>query len=434
MADNKLYEILGVSRNASDTEIKKSYRKLAKELHPDKNPDAGDKFKEVSYAYEVLSNPEKRAMYDRVGLQGLREGGQGGDMPDIFEHLFGGGGGGMGGMGGFFGMPFGGMGGMGGMGMGGGMGGRGGGRRRPAKGEDTLHPLKVSLEDLFNGKTSKLQMRKNVICKKCSGQGGKSGAVVSCKTCSGRGVKVSIRQLGPGMVQQMQSVCPDCKGEGEMISEKDRCNTCEGKKTVQETKILEVPVDKGMKDGQRIPFRGEGDQAPGVEPGDVVIVLQQSEHDVFARKRDDLIMTHSVGITEALCGFQMVFQHLDGRDIVVTHLPGEVITPGAVKVVQGEGMPVYRNPYERGSLFIKFDVKFPENHFADEETIKKIEALLPPKPSIEIPEGEMVEEVNMDDYVATRREEGGSRGHAYQEDDDDEDGPRGGPGVQCASQ
>jgi len=95
-----------------------------------------------------------------------------------------------------------------------------------------------------------------VICKKCNGQGGKSGAVVACKTCSGRGIKVSIRQLGPGMVQQMQSVCPDCKGEGEMISEKDRCNTCEGKKTVQETKILEVPIDKGMKDGQRIPFRG----------------------------------------------------------------------------------------------------------------------------------------------------------------------------------
>lgn len=440
MADNKLYEILGVSRNASEAEIKKSYRKLAKELHPDKNPNAGDKFKEVSYAYEILSNPEKRALYDRVGLQGLREGGQAGDMPDIFEHLFGGGGmGGMGGMGGFFGMPFGGMGGMGGMGMSG-MGGRGG-RRRPAKGEDTLHPLKVSLEDLFNGKTSKLQMRKNVICKKCSGQGGKTGAVVSCKTCSGRGVKVTIRQLGPGMVQQMQSVCPDCKGEGEMISEKDRCNTCEGKKTVQETKILEVPIDKGMKDGQKIPFRGEGDQAPGVEPGDVVIVLQQSEHDIFTRKRDDLIMSHSVGITEALCGFQMVFKHLDGREIVVTHLPGEVIAPGAVKVVTGEGMPQFRNPYERGNLFIKFDVKFPENHFADEDTIKKIEALLPPRPKIEIPtevEGEdtMVEEVNMDDYVATRREEGGSRGgQAYQEDDDDdEDGRHGGPGVQCASQ
>lgn len=434
MADNKLYEILGVTRNASDTEIKKSYRKLAKELHPDKNPNAGDKFKEVSYAYEVLSNPEKRAMYDRVGLQGLREGGQGGDMPDIFEHIFGGGGG-MGGMGGFFGMPFGGMG-MGGP-MGGPMGGGRGGRRRQQKGEDTLHPLKVTLEDLFNGKTSKLQMRKNVICKKCNGQGGKTGAVVACKTCSGRGVKVSIRQLGPGMVQQMQSVCPDCKGEGEMISEKDRCNTCEGKKTVQETKILEVPIDKGMKDGQRIPFRGEGDQAPGVEPGDVVIVLQQAEHDVFTRKRDDLIMTHSVGITEALCGFQLVFQHLDGRDIVVTHLPGDVISPGTVKIVQGEGMPMFRNPYERGSLFIKFDVKFPENHFADEETIKKIEALLPARPKIEIPEGEMVEEVNMDDYVPSRREEGGSRGggHAYQEDDDDDDdGPRGGPGVQCASQ
>jgi len=432
MADNKLYEILGVSRSASDGEIKKAYRKLAKELHPDKNPNAGDKFKEVTYAYEILSNPEKRAMYDRVGIQGLREGGQGGDMPDIFEHIFGGGMGGMGGMGGFFGMPFGGMGGMGGP-MGGGR-----GSRRRQKGENTMHPLKVTLEDLYNGKTSKLQMRKNVICKKCNGQGGKTGAVVACKTCSGRGVKISIRQLGPGMVQQMQSVCPDCKGEGEQISDKDRCNTCEGKKTVQETKILEVHVDKGMKEGQKIPFSGEGDQAPGVEPGDVVIILQPAEHEVFTRKKDDLVMTHSIGITEALCGFQFTFKHLDGREVVVTHLPGEVISPGSVKVVPGEGMPMFRNPYDKGNLYIKFDVSFPANHFAEEDVYKKIEALLPQRRPITLPEDEMTEEVNLDEYVPSRGGEGSSRAAASYDDDDDDEGGHhhgpGGPGVQCATQ
>ena len=134
--------------------------------------------------------------------------------------------------------------------------------------------------------------------------------------------------LAPGMVQQMQSVCSDCNGEGEVINEKDRCKKCEGKKVIKEVKILEVQVDKGMKHGQRITFTGEADQAPGVEPGDIVLLLQEKEHEVFQRDGNDLHMTYKIGLVEALCGFQFTFKHLDGHQIVVKYPPGKVIEPG----------------------------------------------------------------------------------------------------------
>jgi len=410
MADSALYEVLGVSSKATDTELKKAYRKLAKEFHPDKNPEAGEKFKEISFAYEVLSDPKKREVYDRHGLKGLQEGvhehgGFGAD--DILSHFFGGG-------------LFGGM---------------GGGSRRKTRqrGEDTVHPLYVTLEDLYNGKTSKLQLSKNVICSPCNGQGGKQGANITCTSCDGRGIKISLRPLGPGMMQQIQTVCSTCGGEGEMINERDRCKACKGKKVQNETKILEVHVDKGMKDTQKIYFRGEGDQQPGVEAGDVVIVLHQKAHEQFKRQGDDLHMMLTISLTEALCGFCYVLKHLDGRDLVIRHPAGNVIEPGSIKVVPGEGMPRYRSPFEKGELFIKFDVSFPSSHFADEAAIKEIEKLLPGRPAFVQPEGEHVEEVDLHDYDASDRRDGGSGSNAY-ESDDEEGGHGGGPGVQCAHQ
>ncbi|XP_024911719.1 dnaJ homolog subfamily A member 2b [Cynoglossus semilaevis] len=262
-------------------------------------------FKVLSFAYEVLTNPEKKELYDRYGEQGLREGGGGGPgMDDIFSHIFGGG---------LFGF-------MGGQGRG-----RNGGRRR---GEDMVHPLKVSLEDLYNGKTTKLQLSKNVLCGACNGQGGKAGAVQKCVACRGRGMRIVIRQLAPGMVQQMQSVCTDCNGEGEVINEKDRCRKCEGHKVCKETKLLEVHVDKGMRHGQKITFTGEADQAPGVEPGDIVLVLQEKEHEEFRRDGSDLHMVQRIGLVEALCGFQMTVTHLDQRQLLVKYPPGKIIEPG----------------------------------------------------------------------------------------------------------
>lgn len=409
MGDVDLYQILGVSKSASSNEIKKAYHRLAKEFHPDKNPEEGERFKEISFAYEVLSNPEKKEIYDRHGIQGLKEGaGPGGFPGDIFGDLFGG----------LFGGPFG--------------FGSSRGSRRKQKGEDLVHPLKVTLSDLYNGKTSKLQINKTVICAKCHGQGGKAGAMHQCKQCKGSGVKIIIRPLGPGMVQQMQSVCPDCHGEGEVINEKDRCKVCLGKKVTKESKQLEVHIDKGMKHDQKIVLRGEGDQSPGIEPGDVIIVLQQKPDNTFQRKGNDLYLTHQVGIVEALCGMEFTVKHLDGRDLVIRNPPGNVLEPGSVRSVASEGMPIYRNPFEKGNLFIKFEVTFPPKNFANEKQLKLLEKLLPARQKVDLPEGEHVEEVNMMEYDPNAESASGRRGEAYEEDgSDDEPGVR---RVGCAQQ
>ncbi|KAJ2987759.1 Type I HSP40 co-chaperone, partial [Globomyces sp. JEL0801] len=258
------------------------------------NPDAGDQFKDISHAYEVLSDPQKREIYDRYGEDGLKEGGGGhGNMSpeDLFSHLFGGGGG-------MF-------------------GGRQQQQRGPRKGKDMGHGLKVSLEDLYKGKTSKLALQKQILCTGCEGRGGKEGSVKTCTGCNGRGVKVIMRQLGP-MIQQMQQTCTDCNGEGETIRAADRCKTCNGKK------ILEVFVERGMKDGQKITFTGEGDQAPGIIPGDIVIVIEEKEHSRFKRKGDDLYIDIKIDLLTALAGGQFAIPHLDDRTLLISILPGTV--------------------------------------------------------------------------------------------------------------
>jgi DnaJ family protein A protein 1 len=207
------YDILGVKPTADASELKKAYRKLALKYHPDKNPAEGEKFTAISQAYEVLSDPKKRDLYDRGGEQAIKEGGM---EEDMHSHMR------------FYDMFF-------------GMGGRNG----PTKGKNVVHPLKVSLEDLYNGAVRKLALQKNVICPKCEGRGGKKGAVETCGNCRGSGMQTRIMQIGPGIVQQTQTMCHECQGQGERINPKDRCKNCNGKKTTRERKILEVHVDKG---------------------------------------------------------------------------------------------------------------------------------------------------------------------------------------------
>lgn len=276
-------------------------------------------------SYEVLSDSNKRAVYDQAGKAGLEGGGgMGGgmDTSDLFSQLFGGGGG-------FF-----------------GGGGPGGGEsclrcRRcvfllsqclgrnqgPRKGKDLVHRIAVTLEDLYKGKVQKLALSKSVICKPCDGRGGKKGSVTTCTSCRGQGVKVMLRQLGP-MMQQIQQPCNECDGTGEMMNPKDRCKTCNGKKTISERKVLEVHIDKGMKSGQQIKFAGESDQAPGVVPGDVVIVLEEKPHARFERKGDDLFAEAEIDLLTALGGGEFGIEHLDDRALQVTIVPGEIIKPG----------------------------------------------------------------------------------------------------------
>lgn len=332
----KFYDLLGVDQSCSETELKKAYRKKVRldgrdradragaPAAPRQEPQRGGSVQGrvpryarsarapllTSAAYEVLSDPDKRRVYDQYGEEGLSGGGGGGpggmDPQDLFSQLFGGGGG-------FFG--------------GGGGGGRGGRPQGPRKGKDLVHRIKVSLEDLYKGKTTKLALQKHVLCTKCKGKGGKEGAVKSCQGCHGQGVKMILRQLGP-MVQQIQQTCQDCNGEGEIINAKDRCKGCLGKKIVNERKVLEVFIDRGMKEGQTISFTGEADQSPGIEPGDVVIVIEEKPHEIFKRKGDDLYAEVSIDLLTALAGGQFALQHLDERALIVTIHPGDVIKPG----------------------------------------------------------------------------------------------------------
>jgi len=343
------YDELGVKPTATPDELKKAYRKLALKYHPDKNPDEGERFKHISQAYEVLSNEDKRKVYDQGGEQALKEGGGGGgggmfsSPMDIFDMFFGGG--------------------------------RGRGRER--RGKDVVHQLNVTLADLYNSRTRKLALQKHIICPKCSGVGGKKPPE-TCTSCKGSGREVRIQQLAPGMVTQIQTTCGECRGAGERINAKDRCKHCEGKKVVQERKILEVTVEKGMADGHKIEFSGEGDQEPNIEPGDIIIVLDEQEHPIFKRKGNDILMTMNITLVEALCGFQKAITTLDNRTIVISQIPGEVIKHECVKFVPNEGMPHYKAPDMKGRLIIIFEITFPER--LSTKDISVLERILPAKP------------------------------------------------------
>jgi len=398
---NKLYEVLGVEKSADSNEIKKAFRKLALKHHPDKGGDV-DKFKEMSAAAEILMDDEKRKIYDEHGLEGLEAaaggGGGGGGMDDILSMFMGGG---------------------------------RRGPRGPQKGEDIVHPIKASLEDLYNGKTTRLAINRNKLCGDCNGRGGKVGCERECSDCNGRGVRVQLRQIGPGMVQQMQSACPACKQTGKIINEADKCKACKGSKTVKDRKVLEVVIEKGMKNGQKIKFSGEADELPGTIAGDVVFVVQEKEHEVFKRKGADLVVTINLELTEALCGFTKTISHLDGRTLRIDSTAGKVIAPDSVHMINGEGMPYHGNPFTKGRLFTLFRVRFPATF--PNATVNALKAGLPPAPECVLSGSE--EECHFREVDVSQIGQGNASGEqaAYEEDEDDGRGRGGQQGVQCQS-
>eukprot|EP01121_Diplochlamys_sp_Union-15-3_P014349 TRINITY_DN4566_c0_g1_i2.p1 TRINITY_DN4566_c0_g1~~TRINITY_DN4566_c0_g1_i2.p1 ORF type:complete len:239 (+),score=40.10 TRINITY_DN4566_c0_g1_i2:50-766(+) len=238
------------------------------------------------------------------------------------------------------------------------------------------------------------------------------------------------------MIQQMQTYCPECRGAGEAISDANKCTECRGEKVVKERKIIEVNITKGMKHGERINFHGESNQLPGVLAGDLIVVLTQSPHSTFERKGDDLHYQKTIPLVEALTGTTFPIEHLDDRVLLVKSGAGDIIADGEIRSIQNEGMPMKKNPFTKGNLYIHFKIKYPASGTFNAEQLKLLEKVLGPKDPLPKLDGKNVQNTNLGTYsvkYSTDSRDNGRRGQAY-DSDEDEDDRRHGPNVGCTQQ
>jgi molecular chaperone DnaJ len=329
------YEVLGVSRDASASDIKAAYRRLAVQYHPDRNPDdpdAEEKFKEASEAYAVLSDVDKRSRYDRFGHQGL--GGEGftgfdpgafGDFADILGDLFG------------FGDIFGGR--------------RRGGGQRPHRGHDLQYTLKLSLEEAATGIERSIRVPRFEGCERCAGSGSEPGTTPeSCGTCQGSG-QVAFRR---GFLSVAQT-CPTCGGAGRV--NRDPCRDCDGRGRTEREASLMVTVPAGVDTGMRLRLAGEGEGGTlGGPPGDLFVVMAVDQHDLFQRDGADLHIELPVSVFQAMLGAKVAITTILGEETEVVVKPGA--QPGEVIRLNGSGMP-HVNGRRRGDLFVHLRVVVP---------------------------------------------------------------------------
>ena len=330
------YGLLGVSRGASDQEIKRAYRRLARELHPDVNPDEGAqaRFKEISVAYEVLTDPEKRRIVDLGGdpLENVAAGGNGfsgfGGLGDVFEAFFGGGFGGAASRG-----PI--------------------GRVRP--GSDSLLRMRMDLTDCATGVTKQVTVDTAVLCDRCQGRGtnGKS-TPVRCDTCGGQGEVQSVQRSLLGQVMTSRP-CPTCRGVGEVIP--DPCQRCGGDGRVRARREIGVKIPAGVGDGMRVRLAAQGEVGPGGGPqGDLYVEVHEERHDIFIRDGDDLHCTIAVPMVDAALGTTVTIDDiLDGPTEIALAAGTQ---PGSVTTLRGHGMPHLRSGV-RGDLHAHIDVVVP---------------------------------------------------------------------------
>jgi len=329
------YEVLGIPKDADAGTMKKSYRKLAMQFHPDRNPDnpeAAAKFKEAAEAYDVLSDDEKRARYDRFGHEGLRGAGyQGfeGGFEDIFSAF-----------GDMFGDLFG----------GGRRGGRSGGTR-PARGDDLRYDLSIDFETPVTGGSEEISLTRNEPCDTCEGTGGKPGTQpVSCSTCGGHG-EVLQRQA----FLQIRTTCPSCRGQGRSYEEP--CSGCSGRKRIPTERKLTVNVPAGVDDGMRLRLSGEGEPGwLGGPPGDLYVFIHVRPHEIFERHGDDIICRLDLSFAQAALGAKIDVPIIDGEDSI--EIPGGTET-GDLLRIRGQGMPNVRGG-RRGDQIMHCFVRTPK--------------------------------------------------------------------------
>ena len=351
------YEVLCVSKNATDDDSKKAYKKLAIKYHPDRNPgdkEAEEKFKEAAEAYDVLHDANKRARYDQFGHEGLNGmggsgfSGEGMNMDDIFS---------------MFGDIFGGRGGFGGFGNFGG----GQGRRQKAqyRGSDLRVRIKMTLKEVSTGLTKKIKVRKQVTCPDCHGSGCEGNSQKStCPECHGTGYVNKVHQSLFGMMQT-QSVCPTCHGEGEVI--KNKCHHCHGEGIIQGEEIVEIKIPAGVSNDMivTVPGKGNAGRLNGI-PGDLQVLIEEQEDTTFLRDDNDIIYNLLISVPQAALGDTVTIPTIDGKARIKID-PGT--QPGKILRLRGKGLPSIQGyGYGNGDLVVKVSIYIPEQLTAEEKT------------------------------------------------------------------
>lgn len=393
VVDTTLYDILGVEPDATDSQIRSAYRKKAREFHPDKNrddPEATEKFQQVQGAYEVLKDEEKRRIYDQYGPEGLSQNGAA-DMDDILRNIFNVG-------------------------------------EMKQRTRNIVYNVTANLSQLYNGDQISIPHKRHVPCATCKGAGTKSGQPPTpCSACGGQGQVQAIRQMG-GMSFLDVIPCEECQGEGYILSEEEKCPDCHGERLIIEEKNLDVHIERGMEEGERIVLRGASDEVPGAETGDVVVVIEEETHPLFKRKHANLLYEQTITLTEALFGKKFTIDHLDGRKLVIDTSDIGVINPMDVKVIKREGMPVRGEPNQRGDLFIVFKVVFPIKEQLTQEFRQQLMEIMPPEDETEglDMEAENVYQAQLalsdiTEFTASEKSQHNRARESYDVDDDDDD-------------
>lgn len=358
MAKRDYYEVLGVSKSASADEIKKAYRKVAMQFHPDRNPGdkaAEEKFKEAAEAYEVLSDQDKKAQYDRFGHAGVNNrggfsGGQGMNMDDIFSNfgdIFGDD---------IFGSFFGGGGRQ-----------RGGGKARGTRGSNLRIKLKMNYEEIAKGANKTVKVKKYTSCSTCSGSGAKDkNAIQNCSTCNGSG---QVRKVTSTFLGQMQTVgtCPTCNGEGSTITNK--CTGCKGEGRVYTEETINIDIPAGVQDGMQLSLSGKGNIGErGGSPGDLIVLIEEEAHPELQRDNLNVIYDMHISIPDAVFGANLEVPTIDGRAKIKIP-PGT--QSGKIFRLKGKGFPSI-NSYEKGDQLIHVNVWTPQELTSEEkEMIEK---------------------------------------------------------------
>ena len=375
MAKRDYYEVLGVSKNASDDEIKKAYKKMAIKYHPDRNPDdkeAEAKFKEAAEAYDVLRDPQKRARYDQFGPEGVNGaggfGGGGMNMDDIFSmfgDIFGGRGGGFGG-------GFGGFSGFGG----------GGSQQRRYRGSDLRVKVKLTLKEISTGVEKKFKLKKYVPCDQCHGSGAEGdGGSETCPTCKGSGTVIRNQQTILGTMQT-RATCSTCNGEGKII--KNKCKKCSGDGIVYGEEVVTVQIPAGVAEGMQLSMSGKGNAGKhnGV-PGDLLILVEEEPHPDLIRDENDLIYNLLLSFPTAALGGAVEIPTIDGKVKVKIDSGTQ---PGKVLRLRGKGLPNV-NGYGTGDLLVNVSIYVPEALNKEEKSaLEKMEDSDNFKPSTSVKE------------------------------------------------